>query len=113
MARRKAGIVDEDEGAPVTTAAPGRAKAGPAAHDLPRPPQAAIETAEMIGGIKGQTIPTTVYLLPDDHKRLRVLCAQVGLPAQELWQRGLDAVFAEHGLAPTSRYDNPRRRRRG
>lgn len=125
MARRKPGIRDDDEGMAVSTAAPGKAQAGPQVHELPKQTvkaQAAAQAPEKTAdqaeakpaavGIKAQAIPTTVYLSEDDHTRLRVLVAQTKIPAQEYWQRGLDMVFAQLGMPPTARYESPRRRRR-
>lgn len=95
-------ILDEFE------AKPGQARTAPPPHDLPRTKEAATGTVE---GIKAATVAQTVYLLPEDHKSLRRLAIDLGCSANELFLRGLDLLFAQHGLPSVGRYEGSRRRR--
>lgn len=87
--------------------------------DLPRPvpaslpappPAAAVKPQERAGrGIKAETIGTTVYLLPREHKRIRRLALDLDVPSvHELLLTGLDRLLAERGEPPVERYSPPR-----
>jgi hypothetical protein len=78
--------------------------------DLPRPAVAAAD--ERTGGIKQATIGTTVYLLPDEHKRLKRLALDLDLPTvHELLLTGIDRLLRERGEPPLVRYSAPRARK--
>src|SRR5436853_7105 len=71
--------------------------------DLPRSAVAAAE--ERTGGIKQATIGTTVYLLPEEHKRLKRLALDLDLPTvHELLLTGIDRLLREQGEPPLVRY---------
>lgn len=85
--------------------------------DLPRPdppaklapaaasPAAAEGANRPEGGIKAATKGLTVYLLPEEHKRLRRLAIDLDAPSlHELLLRGLDRLLAEQGQPPIKRY---------
>jgi DNA (cytosine-5)-methyltransferase 1 len=55
-------------------------------------------------GIKGRTLGTTVYLLPDESKRVRRLALDLDMSLHELLMRGLDRLLAENGQRPVERY---------
>ena len=55
-------------------------------------------------GIKGATVASTIYLLPDELRRLRHLAIDLGVSVHELTLRGLDRVLAEAGERPIARY---------
>jgi hypothetical protein len=58
------------------------------------------------GGIKAATRGLTVYLLPEEHKRLRQLALDVDAPSlHELLLRGLDRLLQEQGKPPIRRYE--------
>jgi hypothetical protein len=78
--------------------------------DLPRSAVAAVE--ERTGGIKQATIGTTVYLLPEEHKRLKRLALDLDLPTvHELLLTGIDRLLRERGEPPLVRYSPPRARK--
>src|SRR3954451_2494876 len=80
--------------------------------DIPRPAVAAAE--ERTGGIKQATIGTTVYLLPEEHKRLKRLALDLDLPTvHELLLTGIDRLLHERGEPPLVRYSQPRSRKGG
>jgi hypothetical protein len=87
--------------------------------DLPRPPPAAVaaplpakapaRAEASTGGIKAATIGTTVYLLPDEHKRVKRLALDLDVPSvHELILMGLDRLLADRGQGPLERYSPPR-----
>src|SRR5690242_13242163 len=77
-----------------------------AIEDLPRP---ALSAEERTGGIKQATIGITVYLLPDEHKRLKRLALDLDLPTvHELLLTGIDRLLRERGEPPLMRYSAPR-----
>ena len=55
-------------------------------------------------GIKGATVGTTVYLLPEESKRLRRLALELDISLHELLMRGADRLLAENGQMPVQRY---------
>ena len=92
--------------APGLLAKPGAAPTRSAAiEDLPRPPaQVVAPVADGGGGLKANTVGTTLYLLPSESKRLRRLAIDLDLSFHELMLNGLDRMLAEHGEPPVKRY---------
>lgn len=86
-------------------ARPGGAPARSAAiEDLPRPsPPTAARDGDG-GGLKASTVGTTLYLLPQESKRVRRLALDLDVSLHELMLTGLDRVLAEHGQPPVRRY---------
>jgi hypothetical protein len=112
MAARKPvfppGIVDigVDE---LRQAEPGAARPPRAFHEHPAaaepPPTQATKS------VKETAVATTVYLLPDDHRRLRILAAERGVAAQQLVMDALDRLFEDAGLARLERWNTRRKAR--
>lgn len=90
----------EDMPRSVPTSAPAAAvsrAAAPTSVDSPQDLQA--------GGIKAATRGLTVYLLPDEHKRLRRFALDLDVPSlHELLLMGVDRLLVERGEAPIRRY---------
>ena len=61
------------------------------------------------GLLKARAVATTLYLLPADHTRLRVLASQRGLAAQTLLLDALDMLFAQEGQGPVERWETRRK----
>jgi len=61
------------------------------------------------GLLKTRAIATTLYLLPADHTRLRVLASRRGLAAQTLLLDALDLLFAQEGQGPVERWETRRK----
>ncbi len=61
--------------------------------------------------IKHTAVGMTVYLFPDDHRRLKVLAATEDSSIQSLAMDAIDALFAKRGQPPVKRWE-PRRRTR-
>lgn len=56
------------------------------------------------GGLKAATVGTTLYLLPEESRRLRHLAVDLGSSVHDLLLQGLDHILAEHGQPPLKRY---------
>jgi hypothetical protein len=89
-------------------ASPGAAPSrGVPIEDLPRTPEPpAIEAVAQRtgGGIKTATRGTTLYLLPEESRRLKHLATDLEVSVHELVLMGLDRLLAEHGQPPIRRY---------
>lgn len=60
--------------------------------------------------IKGRAVATTVYLLPEDHKRMRIACAEMEISFQTMFMDAMDKALMERHMPPLERW--PARRRR-
>ena len=91
-------------------APPGGAAAQPFIHEQPvraAEPPAPASAGE--GLLKTRAIATTLYLLPGDHTRLRVLASQRGVAAQTLLLDALDLLFAQERQEPVQRWETRRK----
>ena len=61
--------------------------------------------------LKAKAIATTLYLMPEDHRRLRRLAADREVAAQTLLLDAIDMLFAKNGHEPVQRWE-PRRKAR-
>jgi len=109
MATKKSGLpTDLDIDLDAARAVPGAA-AAPAfigtGTTLPAKPaerqEAPVATSK---GLKETAVNLSVYLLPSDHRRLRVLAATEGRSMQSLMLDGLDLLLANRGAAPVGRW---------
>jgi hypothetical protein len=55
-------------------------------------------------GLKGSTVGTTVYLLPDESWRVKQLAVDLKITVHELILRGLDHMLQTHNKRPIRRY---------
>ena len=62
-----------------------------------------------ITDLKTKPIATTLYLLPEDPRRLRRLAADREVAAQTLLLDAIDMLFMKHGQGPVQRWE-PRRK---
>lgn len=67
--------------------------------------------ADGIGALKDSAVCLSVYLLPDDHRRLKILAAIEETSIQSLVMDGIDAIFERRGEAPVGRWVQRRRPR--
>jgi hypothetical protein len=63
------------------------------------------------GGLKGSTVGTTVYLLPDESWRVKQLAVDLKITVHELILRGLDQMLQAHNKRPIRRYASERTKR--
>lgn len=89
-------------------APPGGAAAQRYMHEQPVPAPAPVRDAGE-GLLKARAIATTLYLMPNDHKRLRHLCSERGMAAQTLLLDALDLLFAQAGEQPVQRWETRRK----
>ena len=61
--------------------------------------------------LKERAVGMTIYLLPDDHRRLRMMAASQDGTLQGLVMYAIDMLLASRELCPVERW-KPRRRRR-
>jgi hypothetical protein len=62
------------------------------------------------GGLKERAAATTLYLMPADHRRLRVLAIDRGVSMQTLILDALDLLMAREGQASVERWETRRKR---
>ncbi len=97
-------------------ARPGAAPArGRAVEDFPRDQPRPMHPAEdASGGLKSSTVGTTLYLLPEESRRLRHLAVDLGSSLHDLMLIGLDRILHENGQPPLRRYEpaKPRKERK-
>ena len=75
----------------------------------PRAVEAPAPAPASEGLLKARAVATTLYLLPDDHKRLRHLCSERGVAAQTLLLDAIDLLFAQAEEAPVTRWETRRK----
>lgn len=68
------------------------------------PVPASAPPQETGGGLKAATIGTTLYLLPEESRRLKHLAVDLHSSVHDLLLDGIDRILAEHGHAPLKRY---------
>jgi hypothetical protein len=68
------------------------------------------EPAPSPGGLKERAAATTLYLMPADHRRLRVLAIDRGVSMQTLILDALDLLMAREGQGPVERWETRRKR---
>ena len=90
-------------------ARPGAAQSQPAFHEAPAPSPAPAPAAEAPAGLKASAVNMSIYLLPTDHRRLRMLAAAEETSIQALVMDGIDTVLKTRGQEPVSRWE-PRRK---
>jgi hypothetical protein len=63
------------------------------------------------GGLKERAAATTLYLMPADHRRLRVMAIERGVSMQTLILDALDLLMAREGQGPVERWETRRKER--
>ncbi len=86
---------------------PGSAQAQPAFHEAAVPPAPAPVPAGP--GLKENAVNMSIYILREDHRRLRMLAAAEETSIQALVMDGIDDVLRRRGQEPVSRWE-PRRK---
>ena len=67
------------------------------------------ELAPSSGGLKERAAATTLYLMPADHRRLRVLAIDRGVSMQTLILDALDLLMSREGQGPVERWETRRK----
>jgi len=79
----------------------------PAFHEQPSAPAAVADGKH----VKDKAVNMTVYLMPDDHKRLKMMAVSQDTTIQALVMDGLDVLLERNGQDPLTRW-KPRKKRR-
>ena len=82
---------------------PGAAVPQPAFHEAPTPSPA--PAADAPAGLKTSAVNMSIYLLPADHRRLRMLAAAEETSIQALVMDGIDTVLSARGQESVSRWE--------
>jgi hypothetical protein len=62
-------------------------------------------------GVKASTVATTLYLMPADHRRLRVLAIERNASMQTLLLDAIDMLMSDAGQGPVERWETRRKER--
>lgn len=85
----------------------GKPRTARAAAPVEPPPKRQARTPGPI--LKERAVNMSVYLLPDDHRRLRMLAAAEETSIQSLIMDGIDAVLKGRGKKPVTRWEARRK----
>ena len=109
--KRGAALLPDDLDLEDLRAAPGAGKPQPPFHERPPPPADPVPAATDGRHIKERAVATTLYLLPSDHIRLKVLAAKRGVSMQTLTLDALDLLLLREMENPVGRWDTRRKAR--
>jgi hypothetical protein len=107
MTRRQKSVLPADLDLDAARAPPGAAERPAFLHEQAAAPPAPAAT----GGVKASTVATTLYLMPADHRRLRVLAIERNASMQTLLLDAIDMLMAEAGQGPVERWETRRKER--
>ncbi|SDB20204.1 ribbon-helix-helix domain-containing protein [Belnapia rosea] len=106
MAQRRSALFPADLDLETVQAAPGAGRPQRAFHEL-----AQRETSILEGCLKARAVATTLYLLPDDHRRLRRMAIDRNISFQTLMLNAIDLLLTHGGEDPVERWETRRRAR--
>jgi hypothetical protein len=108
MTRKPKAVLPADLDLDAARAAPGAAGRPAFIHEAtPAPAPAPAPT----GGLKERAVATTLYLMPADHRRLRVMAIDKGVSMQTMVLDALDLLMAREGQPPVERWETRRKER--
>ena len=94
----------------VVRASPGAGKPQAAFHEVPSPTASPPpDPPERAVGLKEKAINMSIYLLPDDHRRLRRLAVDEDSSIQSLVLDGIDHVLSQRGQGVVTRWETRRK----
>jgi hypothetical protein len=108
MTRKPKSVLPADLDLDAARTAPGAAERPAFLHEQETAPPPAPAAA---GGVKATTVATTLYLMPADHRRLRVLAIERNASMQTLLLDAIDMLMAEAGQGPVERWETRRKER--
>lgn len=113
MAAKRKPTLPDDLDLDDIRALPGAGRPQPSFHEHPPPGRAAESTLplEKALGLKEKAINMSIYLLPDDHRRLRRLAADEDTSIQTLVLDGIDYVLGQRGQKRVTRWETRRKPR--
>jgi hypothetical protein len=114
MASKRKPTLPDDLDLDEIRALPGAARPQPPFHERPSSPTSErAPQLEKALGLKEKAINMSIYLLPDDHRRLRRLAADEDTSIQALVLDGIDHVFNQRGQGRVTRWETRRKPRGG
>ena len=112
MATKRRPSLPDDLDLDEIRAIPGAAKPQSPFHEGPSPPAPdRVPQPEKALGLKEKAINMSIYLLPDDHRRLRRLAADEDTSIQALVLDGIDYVLSQRGQGRVTRWETRRKPR--
>lgn len=107
MAQHRSTLFPADLDLAAAQATPGAGRPQRPFHELAHPaPSRAAE-----GCLKERAVATTLYLLPDDHRRLRRIASDRDMSFQTLMLNAIDLLLVRDGECPVERWETRRRAR--
>ena len=107
MAQHRSTLFPADLNLAAAQAAPGAGRPQRAFHELAqRAPSGAAE-----GCLKERAVATTLYLLPEDHRRLRRMAIDSDMSFQTLMLDAIDLLLTREGECPVERWETRRKTR--
>jgi hypothetical protein len=107
MTRKPKSVLPADLDLDAARVAPGAAERPAFLHEQ----EAALPPAPAAGGVKASTVATTLYLMPADHRRLRVLAIERNASMQTLLLDAIDMLMTDAGQGPVERWETRRKER--
>ena len=116
MAAKKASLLPDDMDLDLDSARakPGAAAPQPFIHEKPPVAVPLIASTPDVGraiGLKEKAINMTLYMLPQDHRRLRQIAATEDTSLQTLLMDAVDMLLANRKQGPLTRWETRRRTR--
>lgn len=109
MTRKPKAVLPADLDLDAARTAPGAAARPAFLHEQEVAPPPA--PAAAAGGVKAATVATTLYLMPADHRRLRVLAIERNASMQTLLLDAIDMLMTAAGQGPVERWETRRKER--
>lgn len=106
MATKKKSLLPADLDLDAAQATPGAGRPQPPFHERPTAPPEPTDDAR---GLKEKAVATTLYLLPDDHRRLRRMAIDRDVSFQTLMLDAIDLLLAREGEEPVGRWETRRK----
>ena len=107
MARRPKSVLPPDLDLDAARTAPGAAERPAFLHQQAAP----AATPASSSGLKGRATATTLYLMPADHRRLRVLAIERNVSMQTLLLDAIDLLMEREGQPDVERWETRRKER--
>ena len=118
MVTRRKPMLPDDLDLDDVRALPGAGRPQPPFHERPtaqvpeaKVPQVPLAQSERMLGLKEKAVNMSIYLLPDDHRRLRRLAADEDTSIQSLVLDGIDFVLEQRGQERVTRWETRRKPR--
>jgi hypothetical protein len=109
VTRKPKAVLPDDLDLDAARVAPGAAERPAFLHEQAASAASVPAPAAITAGVKASTVATTLYLMPADHRRLRMMAIERNASMQTLLLDALDMLMAEAGLPPVERWETRRK----